>query len=268
MSVSREQAEYEARKETIKNRRLEQKRKERKAMLKRVFVLFLIAVVLTVSVLSVTVFFPVKAIVVEGKTKYTTKEIIAASGIKTGQNLWLCGGSANESITKKLPYISSVEIKRDFPSRIVLVVKSGEASICYKTGDDFLVCDDNNKLLQISKNKPDNILQVIGSGAKKTSVGEVLVFEKEEKNELIEKIKTVSKSKKLNLSMIDVSDGLDIFLNVDNGRISVEFGSSGNIECKISHLAEMLLKIDKNNKGTIDLSYWTVENPKGIFTQK
>lgn len=268
MSISREQAEFEARKAAIKNRRLEQKRTERKAFIKRACVFFLIVAVFVVAILSVTVFFPVKSIAVEGKTKYTPKEIISASGIKTGQNLWLCGGSAEESVTKKLPLVSSLDIKRKFPSKIILVVKAGEPKICYKFADGYLVCDDNNKLIEISKNKPDKLFQVIGSTAKNTSVGEILTFEKQEKYELIETIKTVTDKKKINVSMIDVSDSLDIFLNIDNGRISVEFGSSGNIYSKIAHLAEMILKIDKNSKGTIDLSYWTTENPKGIFTQK
>ena len=138
----------------------------------------------------------------------------------------------------------------------------------YKSANEFLICDENNKLLEISKSKPDKLLQVIGSTAKKTAVGEVVTFEKQKKIELIEKIKIASNEKKINISMIDVSDSLDIFLNVDNGRIGVEFGSSGNIDSKIAHLSEMILKIDKNSKGTIDLSYWTAENPKGIFTQK
>lgn len=268
MSISREQAEFEARKTAIRNRRLEQKRREQKAMLKRVLALFSIAAVLTVAVLSVTVFFPIKTIAVEGKTKYTPKQIIDASGIKTGQNLWLGGTSAEENITKKLPYISVVTVKRKFPSKIVLSVKSGEAEFCYKTKEGYLICDSNDKLLEISKQKPKKLLQVIGSTAKKTAVGDIVAFEKKEKYDLINKIKTALTNKKINVSMIDVTDSLDIFLNIDDGRLNVTFGSSGNIDSKVAHLAEMVLKIDKKLKGTIDLSYWSAENPKGIFTQK
>ena len=67
--------------------------------------------------------------------------------------------------------------------------------------------------------------------------------------------------------MIDVSDPLEIYFNVE-GRFGVTFGSSGNLKQKIAHLAQMVKKIDPELKGNIDLSFWSAENPRGIFTQK
>lgn len=266
--ISREKAEYEARKEAIRRKRMEQKRKENRVMLKRVLVLFCIAAIITVSVLSVTVFFPVKTIAVEGQTVYTAEQIISHSGVKAGQNLWMTGGSAEESITKALPYISSVTVKRKFPSKIILAVKAGSAALCYKTDKGYLLCDSSNKLLEIKEELPADLLQIIGSTAKATEQGNIVSFEKTEKSTLINKIKSALDEKAVKVSMIDITDDLNIFLNVEGDRFSVAFGSSGNIEAKVAHLAQMIEKIDVSLKGTIDLSYWSVENPRGIFTQK
>lgn len=266
--ISREEAEYEARKEAIRRKRMEQKRKENRVMLKRVLVIFCIAAIITVSVLSVTVLFPVKTIVVEGQTVYAAEEIITHSGIKTGQNLWMAGGNAEESITKKLPYIASVDIKRQLPSKIILTVKAGSPALCYKTDEGYLICDSANKLLEIKEELPADLLHVIGSTVKTVEVGDIVAFEKSEKKVLVSNIKAALDEKSVKVSMIDITDDLNIFLNVEGDRFGVTFGSSGNIEQKVAHLSQMIQKIDPSLNGTIDLSYWSVENPRGIFTQK
>ena len=67
MAVTPNDAIEERRRE-IQNRRKAQKAKHRKAALKRFFVFLCIVAVITLAILSLTVFFPVEKITVESKT--------------------------------------------------------------------------------------------------------------------------------------------------------------------------------------------------------
>ncbi len=265
--MGREELEYEERKTAIRRRRAEQKRLARKKALYRGFVLFCIIAVLTLAVLSVTVFFPVKTITVSGKSVYQSKQIVSASGIKEGENLFITGRDAEEKIARNLPYIKEVNVKRKFPATITLEVTANKAAYCYKTKKGFLVCDSSDKLLEVSKDLPKELLQIIGSTAKNTETGTNVSYEKNDRQKLIMQIRDAIKETDLKIIMIDVSDPLEIYFNVE-GRFGVTFGSSGNLNQKITHLAQMVKKIDPELKGNIDLSFWSAENPRGIFTQK
>lgn len=264
---NREELEYEARRTEIRRYRAEKRRIARKKAMRRTLILLIVVAILALAVLSLTVFFPVQTITVSGKTIYSSEQIVKASGIREGDNLFMTGRSAEEDIVRALPYVQTVSLKRKFPSTIVLEITANKAAYCYKTKSGFFVCDKSDKLLEVAEELPKDLLQIIGSTVKKTETGTPVTYEKAEKKTLILKLRAALEKQSVKTTMIDVSDTLDIYLNVD-GRFNVTFGSSGNLELKVAHLAQMVKKIDPDLKGSIDLSYWSAENPRGIFTQK
>lgn len=77
---------------------------------------------------GVTVFFRVETVTVTGNHRYTQEEIIAASGIKTGDNLYALNKvRIDRSIRTKLPYVGELTINRALPSTIVITVDEWEA---------------------------------------------------------------------------------------------------------------------------------------------
>lgn len=264
---NREEMEYEARRTEIRRYRAEKKRAAMKKNVRRTLIFLCVIAILTLAVLSITVFFPVQTISVSGKTIYSSEQIIKASGIRKGDNLFMTGRSAEEEILRSLPYVKQVTLKRKFPATIVLEVIANEAAYCYKTKTGFFVCDQHDKLLKVEEELPKNLLQIIGSTAKKTEIGTNISYEKQEQRKLVLALRAALSEQGIKTTMIDVTDSLDIYLNVD-GRFSVSFGSSGNLEQKVAHLAQMVQNIDSELKGNINLSYWSAENPRGIFTQK
>ena len=113
---------FEARKREIANKRKAAKKKRKKSFLKKLCVFFLIVAIIVMVVLSLTIFFPVKSIVVRGNTLYSKEEIIKASGIEKNKNLWLTGSDAEENIPVKLPSISNAKISRKLPGNIIIEV--------------------------------------------------------------------------------------------------------------------------------------------------
>lgn len=84
-----------------------------------------VAVALTVGA---TVFFRVETVTVTGTQRYTPEEVIAASGIQTGDNLYALNKvRIGRNIRSSLPYIEKLSINRSLPNRILIDVTEWEA---------------------------------------------------------------------------------------------------------------------------------------------
>ncbi len=261
--------DFEARKREIMRKRAAAKKKRQVAALRRGIIMLSIVLVIVLVILSLTVFFPIKSIKVTGNSViYNSKQIIEASGITSGQNIFMSGLNAEENITTKLPYISSVEIQRDFPSSVIINVKMAKATVCYKTkSGKYLLCDGQNKVLEMLKTSPNNVPVFMGTNVSDTSAGKVVSFTNEDKIKIAERTKKLLTESSLKINLIDVTDLLDIKIKVED-RFHVKLGSSGNLDNKIAHLESMVTKMSKNRKGTIDLNDYSPENPRGIFVEE
>lgn len=89
--------------------------------------LCVVGVVVALTV-GATVFFRVERVTVTGNRRYTQEEIIAASGIQLGDNLYsLNKVRIDQNIRKSLPYIGDLTINRSLPSTIRITVTEWEA---------------------------------------------------------------------------------------------------------------------------------------------
>lgn len=89
--------------------------------------LCLLALVVALTV-GATVFFRVEVVAVSGNVRYTEEEIIAATGIQAGENLFAMNKfKVSEELRRALPYIGEVQIRRSLPSTIVITVVEWDA---------------------------------------------------------------------------------------------------------------------------------------------
>lgn len=92
-------------------------------------------------VAALTLFFRVGTISVTGENRYSEAEIIEATGLKTGDNLFLLNKYAvKEDLLKKLPYITLVRINRVLPDTLEIDVTESEAALAVvREGEAWLV---------------------------------------------------------------------------------------------------------------------------------
>ena len=84
--------------------------------------LCVIAVIVALTV-GATVFFRVEQVTVTGNQRYTEEEIVAASGIQLGSNLYsLNKVRIDRNLRTTLPYIGELTINRSLPSTVVITV--------------------------------------------------------------------------------------------------------------------------------------------------
>ena len=103
------------------NRRPQKRRRRRHSKLKKIAVAIIsILLVLGIAVvLMVSVFFNVTSVNVIGRSIYSSEDIIFASGIVNGDNLFrLSADDIEARIVKSLPYIKEAEIIKSFPNSV------------------------------------------------------------------------------------------------------------------------------------------------------
>ncbi len=258
----------EARRREIQKRRKEQKLKRKKAALKRFFIFLCILLVITLAVLSLTVFFPVTKITVDNNTTiYTTEQIIKASGVQKGKNLWMTGFGAEGELPEKLPYISEVDVQRKFPSSIIIKAKPAKAVYSINNKKEYYICDADYKVLEIKKATDTKLISVLGIESNKTKAGNKVSFKDEQKMEILKSVFDGLEQKSITPNSIDLTEPMEIKVRVEN-RFNVYLGSSAYLEQKIAHLAGMINQSEKDVVGSIDLSDYSPENNRGILTRE
>ena len=93
------------------------KRKKHSALFAPISFLLICAAV----VFGLSVFFRVANIEVKGAERYTPEEIISASGLEPGDNLFFVNrSSAISRIYARLPYVETAEIELKLPNRLTI----------------------------------------------------------------------------------------------------------------------------------------------------
>lgn len=125
------------------------------------------------------IFFRVNSVTVKGSARYTRDEVVAASGIETGDSLIALSKSrVAEQIRTQLPYVESVAIQRKLPDGVVLTVKERSAAASVSGGGARWLISSQGKVLE--EEKGQSVVTVLGLQAVSPVPGDtVAVSEKD-----------------------------------------------------------------------------------------
>lgn len=111
----------------------------------------LLAVLLALSALfaGCIVFFRVQTVEVHGQNRYSAEEIIAVSGIETGDYLALLDRNyIVRKIRAELPYVESVAIRRTLPDFVRVEVTESTVAAAVETEGSWWLINSSGKLLE------------------------------------------------------------------------------------------------------------------------
>lgn len=213
-------------------------------------VLFIAAVIF--AILSVTVFFNIETAVVKGSSIYETEEIIAASGIKGGDNMIRKSmGRAAEKITEELIYIETAEVKRKLPSSVEITVTPCTETACMQKDGGFFVVSGMGKILRLTEEPQNGLIIFYGANpSEDMDLGMKFASEDESKTEVIYDLLSRRETEFVSkITSFDVTDRLNISC-VYEDRISIELGVISEIDYKF-RLAEEIIttKISPDARG-------------------
>lgn len=196
------------------------------------FILAAIVIGIVMAILSNTVLFKCGSIEVTGVSRYSADEIIAASGVKTGENLLhIDTKKAEDSVMNAFAFVDKVSVKKNYPTKIVIEITEAQNwFVLNQDGKNVVISRGGRVLGNISA---DGLIVVKGLEAESLETGSQLSSKVDAKNKIIMEIfETSEKVGLANVTEIDLTDRFSIKITVDN-RIVLNLGSSVQLESKL-----------------------------------
>ena len=196
------------------------------------FILAAIVVGIVMAILSNTVLFKCGTIEVTGTTRYTSEEIIAAAGVKTGENLLhIDAKKAENSVMNAFAFVDKVSVKKSYPTKIIIEITEAQNWFALNQGGKNVVISRGGRVLGAIS--ADGLVVVKGFEAESLETGCQLNSKVDAKNKIIMEIfETAEKVGLANVTEIDLTDRFSIKITVD-GRIILNLGSSVQLESKL-----------------------------------
>lgn len=218
-------------------------------------------VILAALIIGCIIFFRVDEIRVVGSDYYSDEQIIAASGVEKGDNLFLIQKVPTaRRILRQLPYVKSVRPYWQLPdTQIFQVVDCTPAAIIQGQDGTWWLMDEDGKLLERGgEDWIGQYAQVKGLTPLMPSVGENIAVSVEENGKRLALKEILSALKDRDMTAqagdIDLSGTTEIIMSYE-GRFRVRLPMYSEDFHRLIHiLEEIALYLDEGQVGTVDLT--------------
>ncbi len=249
----------------------ERKRKKNPRRRRRFAWLFQLLAVVTLAAaitVGVTVFFQVEEVEVVGNRHYTPEELVIASGILKGDNLFTLGrNSIESSMESNLPYLETVEISLKLPDGILITVEEWDAIATVETDTGNWLISVGGKLLEAGEN--DTIL-ITGLDVLLPKAGSFLALPQEDSEKLsslLDLLEALEVEDSLDVvSAIDMADSTTVTMDYDD-RYQIILPLNSDYSYDLQVLAAAMSYQTQGERGTFDLTqkdYQAVFIPEGL----
>lgn len=214
------------------------------------FFIFFSFIFLIVFALKNSNFFDVTSITIEGNKNVSSAKIKKVTDLHKGSKFFVVSKKDRIKKLKKVPYIEDAKISYSLRGRVKIKVK--ERLPYYQIdANDYLLVDDNFRILENSDKKRDNLVNLSGFNVENPQAGNYILTNKEdqEKRNLLLELRNDEYSLRGNIRDIELLDSISTFTTVDG--IKIEFGSYSNIEYKLKMLSLILKDISTTNKNAV-----------------
>lgn len=215
------------------------------------------ALILGAMIAALTMFFKTEMILVEGNRKYTEEQVIEASGLSIGDNLYLMNKYAHaQQIFSSLPYIESASISRKLPDTLIIEVHecSAAASIPAEGGAWLMSVD--GKLLEQTDALPENCVRVSGCTLEAPEISAEASVDAaySYKLETLCTLLNAAEEKRMreNIRTVDLGDDTCLQLTYAD-RFTVKMPWDADIAYKLESLATVVDYLEINETGMINL---------------
>ncbi len=253
--------------EAANNRRRKKRRRGKRTLHYILLTIFFLALGAT---LSLTVFFKIDSVTVIGVDKYPPDEIIAASGIEIGDNLFRIDKTTVKSkLKEQFPYLDTVKLNLKMPHGIQIEATQCTPAGAVEDGDEFLMITREGKVLEKGILLiPENIPLILGVNTYGATPGKKLSdYDKDSKDSEAENAAKEAEAAMTMLDyLLDAADatGFADITNVDltdvynmkiiyENRLLLNLGTEAELTEKLNFIKELIdNRLDENVEGIID----------------
>lgn len=214
------------------------------------FFIFFSFIFLIIFALKNSNFFNVTSISIEGNKNVSATKIKKVTDLHKGSKFFVVSKKDRVKKLKSVPYIEDAKISYNLRGRVSIRVK--ERVPYYQLDvNDYLLVDDNFRILENSDKKRDNLVNLSGFNVENPQAGNYILTNKEdrEKRDLLLELRNDEYSLRGNIRDIELLDSISTFTTVDG--VKIEFGSYSNIDYKLKMLSLILKDISTTNKNAI-----------------
>lgn len=214
-------------------------------------------------VAAMTLFFRVDTIVVTGQQRYTQEEVVSATGIQPGDNLFLLNKySVANSIAKELPYISieDIWIRRRLPDTLLIEVKEcGRPMAVVQDGSTWLVSPQGRIVEQTAVAAAANYGVIDGCQLLAPSVGTQIALASEysgQQRSLLDLLAALEEAGELEKVDAIHLDDLSTLTMDYVGRFTIQLPYGADYAAKLRALRQIMEDsgaIQDNMTGTFDM---------------
>ena len=258
---------------------LERKRKNNRKINSRIrlilYLLGLVATIITAILIAAFLLFKVGDVQVIGSSIYTNEEIIAICEFNEGDNLAFIPTEEKEKeLKEKLPYIGEVNIKRQIPSTVIIEIAEAQTTVSIQSSEGYIYTNKSNKVLDIQTVPAENTLIVTGVAVSNVNKGKIFEIAEQGKmtayNEIIAGIDAL-KIVGVGFTHLDLTNVNDIKLFYQS-RILFKLGVPEDLSYKIEYgYGNVTIGgesgISDTERGTLNLAQ-LMEINRSIFTRE
>jgi len=215
-----------------------------------------LALVFLVVMLVLSLFFRVSAVEVVNASEYTDEEIIRASGIEEGANLFFVDRfKAASMIFSELPYMDTVSIRRQLPNRIIIQAE-GSAPVAYLELDgEFWLLDRRGKMLgTVGQTEAEAYTEIRNLEPLTAIAGVDMIVEgaNEERLAWLNDLLTPLRAEGLlpYIGWVDLQNVTNPSLRFDD-RITVYLGERERVDFKAALLRDVTTRLSTDDSGTL-----------------
>lgn len=215
-----------------------------------------LVLIFIVVIMVMSLFFRVRTIEVINASEYTDEEIIAASGLERGDNLFFVDRfSAASLVFSDLPYMDAISIQRQLPNKIIIQAEGSAPAAYMQQEGEYWLIDRRGKMLgTVNLLEAESYPEVRNISALSVAPGEIMMTEGADTDRLSYMDALLSALQAEH--MIGYVSWMD-FKNVDNpslrydGRLTVYLGTQENVPYKAALLKDVLSKLSVDDTGAL-----------------
>lgn len=247
-----------------RNNRRRYRRKRRFGFLYKLLAFFALLVAL---VMGATVFFRVEEIVVTGNVRYTRQEVMDASGVLLGDNLFgMNKFDTARQIRRELPYVEAVNIRRGWPDALVITVTECLPAARVAGEDGEWLISRSGKVLELVEQADTRVTRVDGIRIVQPEPGLPLVVQEGQQVRcdgllaLLQALDRCGIAQKV--TWIDMTSPSRTRMDFD-GRFTVKLPVNGDFDYLLGAMDKAVATLEEYETGTLDL---TVKDYTVVFS--
>lgn len=238
-----------------RNRYNRRRRQGRFSFLYKILVFIAICGAIAVAL---ALFFKVDKVTVTGNSRYSADKIVEAAGIQTGDNMFFLNKyKASEQITTALPYVETVQIRRQLPDTLVVTVTECTAPAAVQQDGKLWLLSGDGKIVDSKAGDGKQYAMVKGLSLLEPQVGSDIQVPDEEQSsaQLLLTLLGLLRDKGMlaDVQSIDLSDSATVILRYLD-RFDVTFRWDADFDYKLDYLLAVVERLEINEKGAIDMT--------------